>query len=116
MWVPLISSDASLIPSKPLTSENSILPVLVARQNVVNGSESRFHNAAGNAEDDARARILTHNVVVGFFVGKLSEINTGTLDEFCEFSGGQNSVNVTNAVNFHFGTGLFVFFRGTWHD
>ena len=92
------------------------LAVLVARQNVVNGSESRFHNAAGNAEDDARARILTHNVVVGFFVGKLSEINTGTLDEFCEFSGGQNSVNVTNAVNFHFGTGLFVFFRGTWHD
>ena len=91
--------------------------VFFSGENVVNGSESRFHNAAGYTEDNACAGSFAHDILVKILVRKLVENNTGTADHFCKFAGGKNRVNVfkTRSVH-HFGTFFLEFLCGAGHD
>ena len=93
---------------KSADGSESNCAVFLAGENVVNGSESRFHNAAGYAEDNACAGSFAHDILVEFFVRKFGEYDTASADHIAEFAGCDNCVNVfkTFAVN-HFGSFFF---------
>ena len=70
--------------------------VILAGENVVSGSESRLHNTAGSAEDNCRTGVYTKRIVK-LFVGKRSELKTGSLDHAGKLTGGESNVNVCDA-------------------
>ena len=91
--------------------------VFLAGKNVVNGTESCFHNAAGYAEDNACAGCFAHDVGIEFLIRKLVENDTAAADHFCKFAGSKNGVNIFKAVFiYHFGTLFFKFLCGAGHD
>ena len=91
--------------------------VFLAGENMVNSSESCFHNAAGYAEDNACAGSFAHNILVEVFIRKFAEYDTAAADHICKFADGKNCVNVfkTFCVD-HFGSFFFKFLCGTGHD
>ena len=89
---------------------------LLAGKNEVSGTKGRFHNAAGDAEDNAGTRVVVDDIVVEVFVGKSVEEDTGTANDSAEFSRGKNGVYVAIAVVFHFGTVLLVLLARAGHD
>ena len=91
--------------------------VFFAGENVVNSSESCFHNTAGYAEDYACAGSFAHDILVEIFIGKSVENNTAAADHFCKFANGENCVNVFKAFCVdHFGSFFFKFLCGAGHD
>ena len=91
--------------------------VFFAGENVVNSSESCFHNTAGYAEDYACAGCFAHDILVKFFIRKFVEYDTAAADHFCKFANSENCVNVfkTFCVD-HFGSFFFKFLCGAGHD
>ena len=101
---------------KSADGSESNCAVFLAGENVVNGSESRFHNAAGYAEDNACAGSFAHNILVEIFIGKSVENNTAAADHFCKFAGGDNCINVfESCFVYHFGAFFFKFLCGAGH-
>ena len=90
--------------------------VFLAGKNVVNGTKSSFHNAAGYAEDNARAGSFAHDIRIKFLIRKFCENNTASADHIAKFTGGDNGINVFKAFGvYHFGTFFFKFFCGAGH-
>ena len=90
--------------------------VFLTGKNVVNGTESRFHNAAGYTEDYACAGSFAHDILVKVFFGKFVENNTASADHICKFADGDNCVNVFKTFCvYHFGSFFFKFLCGAGH-
>ena len=102
---------------KSADGSESNCAVFLAGENVVNGSESRFHNAAGYAEDYACAGSFAHDILVKVFIRKFVENNTASADHIGKFANGENRVNVFKAFCVdHFGSFFFKFLCGAGHD
>ena len=86
--------DLDLIGSSERSYVQIVKRQLASGNKLINGSQSRFHNAARYAEDIRRAGGKTHNGVE-ILVGKIYEIYTRLFDHVGKFSCGENSVNVT---------------------
>ena len=84
-------------------------------KDVLQGTESRFHNAARYAEDKTCARADAERHVV-FFVGKVVEQNTFAFNKSCKFPSGQDVIDVGNARRALEGTTFFKLFGGTRHN
>ena len=74
-------------------------------------SESRFHNASGSAEDDARAGTDIDRSVE-FLVCKVLEINTRSVDHSAELTGRDRDVDAGDAVSVLIVTGDLKLLRG----
>ena len=70
---------------------------IFAGQNVSNGSERCFHNAAGRAEDGACAGADRHDRIK-LVIGKIGELDTRGLDHLRKLSGGDGDVVVLHTV------------------
>ena len=81
---------------------------------LVNGTESRFHNAAGSAEDDACAGGFAEDGIE-IFIGETLEVDTCVLDHSCKLANGENSVNVLKAVSRKLFSFCFELLCGTRH-
>ena len=102
---------------KSADGSESNCAVFLAGENVVNGSESRFHNAAGYAEDYACAGSFAHDILIEVFIRKFVENNTASADHIGKFANGENCVYVFKAFCVdHFGSFFFKFLCGARHD
>jgi len=79
-----------------------------------NGSESSFHNAAGSTEDVSRTGSAAEDRIK-FFVGKSGEVKACDLDHTSEFAGGDGNIDIVETVNIVLFTGTFEFLSGTGH-
>ena len=97
-------------------AEYEILVVL-AGENVVSGSESRLHNAAGSTEDDCGTGVNTERIIE-VLVGKSGELNTCTSDHSCKLTGGESYVNVSDtlACGGHIVSAYLELLSSTGHD
>jgi len=101
---------------KSADGSESDCSVFLAGKNVVNSTKSSFHNAAGYAEDNARAGSFAHDIRIKFLIRKFCENNTASADHIAKFTGGDNCVNVFKAFCVHhFGTLFFKFLCGAGH-
>ena len=90
--------------------------MLFAGQCEVRRTQRSFHNAAGDAEDDARAGVIADDVIVELFLGQSLEVDTGALDQLRQLSGRQNSVDILDAVMLQLLSFLLELLCGTRHD
>ena len=88
---------------------------ILAVEHVVDGTAGSFKHTAGNAEDVGGAGGLTQGAVV-LIVIQIGKVDTGFTEHLAEFAGGDNVVNVTDAVLAEFRTGSFVFLCLAGHD
>ena len=79
-------------------------------------AQSRFHNAARCAENDACAGVFANDVVVKLLIGKFCKADTCALDELGKFSCRKNGVNVFESVDGKFFSVLFKLLCGARHD
>ena len=79
------------MPSVPLTSVKSLK--LFAGEGLDCRPESGLHDAAGRAEDDARAGALAERIIE-FLVGQEVEVEACGLDHPCKLSGGESVIDV----------------------
>ena len=93
------------------------LLVVLSGENVVSGSESRLHNAAGSTEDNCSAGVNAERTVK-LLVGKSSELNAGSADHSCKLTGGESYVNVSDtlACSRHIISAYLELLCGTRHD
>ena len=87
---------------------------ILACQLVRYGTESRFHNAAGRAEDGARAGTDRHDGIE-LLVGKSGELDAGGLDHLRKLTGGDGDVVVLHVVAALVGTLDLEFLRYAGH-
>ena len=88
---------------------------ILAVEHVVDGTAGSFKHTAGDAEDVGGAGGLTQGAVV-LIVIQIGKVDTGFTEHLAEFAGGDNVVNVTDAVLAEFRTGSFVFLCLAGHD
>ena len=91
--------------------------IFFAGQPEVGRAEGRFHNAAGDAEDNASARVFAQQILVKFFFGKFVPEDTGAADHNREFAGGEDRVDVGELLHCRIlRTVGFVLLRGAGHN
>ena len=91
--------------------------IFFASEPEVSGTESSFHDTAGDAEDDASAGILAEEILIEFLFGELIPDDARTLDHVREFAGGDDSVDVGEMFHCRIlRTDGFVLLRGARHD
>ena len=81
----------------------------------VDGPERRFHDAAGHAEDRARARAGAERRIK-FAFRQILEIQADVFDELYQLARRQYGVYVWMPVASHLRARRFKFFRGAGHD
>ena len=88
---------------------------LMSGEFFIYGSQCRFHDAAGGAEDRARAgSCAQRRIEIAFW--QMVEVQAYVLDQFDEFPGGEHRVYVLMPVAPHFRTGGLEFLRRAGHD
>ena len=90
--------------------------VLLAGQDEVDGAQGSLHNAAGDAEDDAGAGVLAHQILVELLVRETLEEDTGTLDHAGQLPGGQNGIHIPQTIHIQLLTLGLVLLGGAGHD
>ena len=88
---------------------------LTAGDDLVDGTQGSFHNAAGQAEDVGRAGGQAQRIVE-FFFRQSQEVDAGGLDHVAQLAGGEDRVHVLHAVVGQLGTGAFGLLGGAGHD
>ncbi len=67
----------------------------LAGQGVVSGTESGFHDTAGDAEDRGGTRVLSEKVLIELFFWELSEDDASALDHSGELTGCDDAVDIS---------------------
>ena len=62
----------------------------------IDGTQSGFHNSAGNSEDNSRSGGFSERIVIVFF-RKVLKVETGVFDHSGKFACGDDSVNIGNS-------------------
>ena len=93
------------------------LGVILAGENVVSGTESCLHNAAGSTEDNSRTGVNAESGIE-FLVGKSSELDAGSADHLSKLTGGKCNVNVNDAFacRAHIISAYLELLSGTGHN
>ena len=90
--------------------------MLLAGELEVNSTKGSFHNAAGDAEDDACTGVIAHDVSIPVFVRKTVEEDTASADHAGKLSGGDDSIDIRDTVNLLLLTFLLKLLGGAGHD
>ena len=97
------------------TEVDGIAFEVLAVEHIVDGAAGSFENTAGNTEDVSGTAGFTQGAVEGVII-QVGEVDTGFAEHLAEFAGGDNVVNITDAVIGEFRTGGFVFLGLAGHD
>ena len=87
---------------------------ILTGEDVGNGTQSSFHNAAGYAEDDACAGGIAEDGVE-LFIGEIDIVDACLLDHPCKLTGGEVGIYVTVAFSAHLGTDDLELLCGAGH-
>ena len=90
--------------------------LIFLRDEAVGRAKSRFHNAAGDAEDRACAGVGAEQIV-SLLLRKVEEVNAGGLDHAGELTRGENDIRILAARGLHvLVAGDLVLLRRAGHD
>ena len=87
----------------------------VGRSIVQDTADNGLGHAAGDAEDDACAGVITQRIV-GLGLGQPGKVDTGFLDHAAQFLSGQDQIDQTLAVLLQFGTLCLKLLGSAGHD
>ncbi len=88
---------------------------LLLHHSLVGEAQSRFHDAAGHAEDGRAAGGLAHEIVPAA-VGKAVEVDASLADHVGQLARVQGGVDVAHVAPAEFGAKALVLFRHAGHD